>query len=225
MEKKIHNNSTMEAETILKNGASPKRRISRGNLCQHWLMTTCLLLLMSSCVSQNAGVSYNNVYTLTQYCDRIDGVWGVWKKNYSEFYTVGGWYAVTTQYNSLQTDIFIYYENKHPSEFNLKFTINKTSAQLINDGIFAGGCEYTGRAIFFNNELLTKGLHYLHEVEVVAEMSGYAQSNKAQKYDIPITIRCDKEMKKALDNNGLYGTLNILYSNSNSGTGLIFGIK
>jgi hypothetical protein len=177
-------------------------------------------------------------------------VWGSWIETQPSKGRDGGYLAaygaiiepsfgVKVQYTSQIMDVFIYkitkfdvsQSNNHPSKYILKFTIDKATAKPVENGVI-----FSGRASFYDENLLTKDLGHAYSLGDILwhsrlgtymYNSTYGGDERAKsesdipQYDIPVTFWCDQDMKKAIENNGLYGTINIHYFNDTA-TGLFF---
>lgn len=143
-----------------------------------------ILSLLLVVVSCKIPIQYNKSYPLYSTCVLKNGLWGEWKKQYSAF-------QIKVQYNNRTMDIYIYYRYDHPSKYCMKITIDKTTRSDNGFGLFSsykGSIEITENNII-DNWLNDKGTY-----------SG--------------TILCDKDMDKAIQQNGAVGALNVLYGNS-----------
>lgn len=97
-------------------------------------------------------------------------------------------FEVTGHYDSAAMYIYIYNKYNHPSEYCMKITINKKTRSTNGYGLYSsyqGSIEVTNRNII-DYWLNDEGVHIG-------------------------TILCDEDMDKAIQKNGLVGTLNVLY--------------
>lgn len=98
-------------------------------------------------------------------------------------------FKIQEQYNNEAIYIYIYYQHDHPSDYCMKITINKRSRSSDGHGLYSsymGGIEVKNTNII-DNWLNDAGIH-------------------------TATILCDEKMDKAIQKNGLVGTLNVLYN-------------
>lgn len=159
---------------------------------KYLLLILSLVLVSFSCsISYKIPIQYSKSYPLYSTCVRKDGLWGEWDKHYSIYQT-------KCQYNDKMMHIYIYFTYSHPSEYYMKITIDKTARSDNGFGLFSsykGSIEITEKNLI-DNWLNDKGTY-----------SG--------------TILCDEDMDKAIQQNGVVGTLNVLYGN-NLGRGFTF---
>lgn len=147
------------------------------------ILLTFLLIALSSC---GIRLQYDKVYPLYKTNTLKNGLWGDWKEQYVFLQSQS--YAIRIQYNSEAMYIYIYNKYNHPSEYCMKITINKKTRSTNGYGLYSsyqGSIEVTNRNII-DYWLNDEGVHIG-------------------------TILCDEDMDKAIQKNGLVGTLNVLY--------------
>lgn len=143
-------------------------------------------LLLSSCST------YNKVHPLSSVCSYKDGVWGDWE---STSLNIGNYtsydYSVRTQYNSQYLTIYIY--RSHPSEYDVKIEIDKYSRKYQSEGWYS----FKGK--------ISIGKAPSYKIDTT-----YKDFGKTNYCD----FLCDEKMMKSINKNGLKGTINSFYINS-----------
>lgn len=127
---------------------------------------------------------HDRVYPLYQTCLLKNGLWGDWERHFSYF-------SVQTEYNKVGLNIYLYAKGEHPSNYMIKIMIDKYSRSNEGYGLYSS---YQGEVI-------------VSEINIL----DYTEINDKGRHKC--TILCDKDMDKAIQKNGLVGTLNILYGN------------
>ena len=146
---------------------------------------------------------YNKVYHPASYCAFINGYWGNWSAigeyNYHR-------YGVKIQYNAQSLEILIYEKGYHPSNFEAKIIINKKSGvQQDKDWT-----SYQGTITLKNAPLRLSDAAYMR------------YNPNPQYRTIPCKVNCDKRMQKAIQKNGLLGTISIFYNDGKMGDAITF---
>ena len=152
-----------------------------------------ITLLLSSC-----GPSYNMVYPLYSHTMLKGGYWGDWKKAETD-YESGSYfhsYRVQTSYTKQFLEILIYKRNNHPSDFAAKITINKSTGKVHNRDWFT-----------YQGTIISKEI----PVYLGTNWSYLSDLNREDYKTLECEIRCDRTMQKAIQKNGLVGTINVFY--------------
>jgi len=163
-------------------------------------------LSLSSCATSSSSVQYDKVYPLSSYCTLINGYWDDWKKLDSYAFLD---YRVQMHYNKESFEILIYETLSHPSDYYAKITINKGTGKVFDKDWF------TYQGIISTKDKLP--INYMTNRSPAEEVELISKDYKT----LQCEIRCDKEMQKAIQKNGLYGTMNVFYGN-HSGNGFSF---
>jgi hypothetical protein len=167
-------------------------------MIKNFILVFVIVLSLSSCAS----VQYNKVYPLASYSKLINGYWGDWQNNtkmdYSSQDKQNYIFLVQTSYNDQSLEILVYMWGLHPSQYIAKITIDKRTGKVYDKDWFSyqGTTSSRGQILVpigFNTDLKT----------------------------VSCEIRCDKKMQKAIQKNGLYGTINVFYGNG-LGNGFTF---
>lgn len=161
-----------------------------------------VFLLLTSCAS------YNKVHPLISTNSYRSGIWGNWKNTYYTYSThISYNYIVTTQYNSQYLTIYIHSPYSHPSEYEVKMEIDKSSR--INQ---------IEKWYTFNGKISIGKYYYMRSdlPYVITEDCG--STNTCE-------FLCDEDMIKSILKNGLKGTINVFYNNAEHekvGMGFVF---
>ena len=142
-------------------------------------------LLLSSCST------YNKVHPLSSVCSYKDGIWGNWKSTIS-FNSYD--YSVRTHYNSQYLTVYIYKSYSHPSEYDIKIEIDKYSKKYQSEGWYS----FKGKISIGKYPSFT----------IDTEYKDWGKTNYCD-------FLCDENMVKSINKNGLKGTINSFYINSN----------
>ena len=170
-------------------------------------LSLLLVSLLSSCGSTNQ-YQYNKVYPLASYCILKDGYWGEWEKVYREYsYSDKYDYLVQVHYNTQKLEILIYWKNSHPSDYTAKIIIDKSTGKAHNSDWFS----YQG----------TISARHIPVFRYAGNYDAYDHNFDDYK-TLKCEIRGDKIAQKAIQNNGIVGTINVFYG---GGLGNAFSFK
>ena len=174
--------------------------------------------LLFSCGTKKTSYRYDRVYPPASYAELIDGYWGEWENLWTTSYSNSGidrYYKVQTKYNSQTLEILIYYKTKHPSDFKAKIIIDKKTG-VQKDKTWTS---YQGTItatipsrLGYNESMELSGEIRALQAERIYQREGEIDNYK-RKHTINCEIRCNEDMQKAIQKNGLVGTINLFYSN------------
>jgi hypothetical protein len=152
-------------------------------------------VLLSSCGTRKA--FYRYVYPPASYSELRDGYWGEWKEltEYGDRY----YYNIQTKYDAQTLEILIYYKERHPSDFKAKIIIDKRTG-VQKDKTWTS---YRGT--------ITAAMPTRLDYKYINELLD--ASTFGEKHTINCEIRCDADMQKAIQKNGLFGVMNLFYGN------------
>lgn len=166
----------------------------------------CCLFVFCSLILNGCGIfpSTYSCYNPTYCAELRNGIWGEW---HSLIFPSPRAYI---SYNSYSYDIYIY-TSSHPSEYDLKVSINKSSA--VND---KDGTSYNGKVYVKEDFRLAK-----YSCFSPVEMS-FLPPRYGPRDDVNVQIRGDKKFSRSIENGGLYGVVMIYYGNE-EGIAFFFG--
>lgn len=171
-------------------------------------------LSLSSCAtffsSSSSSVQYDKTYPLASYSTLINGYWGDWKKttDYAGNYN----YKVRTKYSMQSLEILIYEKDKHPSDYAVKITIDKRTGK-VHDKVW-----FSYQGTISTIEYLPINMDYGFN-KCILDWNGNIWCRDFETHQC--TIWCDNTMLRAIQENGLVGTINVFYGNG-SGNGFTF---
>ena len=198
-------------------------------ILQKLSLSLIITLLLISCgtsrsqIQTQSSIQYDKSYPLDSYSLLKDGYWGEWERlgrdskgMRGEIYHKTYDYRVQVNYNAQSFEILIYESGKHPSNFIAKINIVKRTGAINDNGWFT----YQGTITALKEIPLVYRYQTYHDVTIPRKSFPIPAFELRNDYKtISCTIQCNSEMKKAIDSNGLYGTINLFYGN---GTGNAF---
>ncbi len=148
-----------------------------------YLLISLFALLLVSCGSSN------KVHNLSSETVFKNGYWGDWNSTYYP-YLNEYMYNVQTYYNADILNIVLYSKNIHPSDYDINIAINKKSGKVYDKTWYS----YQG----------------MISIGKINNINPHILGDNGKTYNCE--IRCDEKMRKAINKNGLYGTMNIYYN-------------
>jgi hypothetical protein len=161
-----------------------------------------VILVLSSCIS----IKFDRVYPLSSYCTLKSGYWDEWKRvkdDYQYFYNV------QTKYNAQSLEILIYEKDHHPSNYIAKITINKSTGKTHD----ADWYSYQGTISARDIPIPMQTSIWERDIRPDFDKGNYKT--------LKCEVRCDKTIQKAIQKNGLVGTINVFYGDG-LGNGFTF---
>jgi len=160
-------------------------------------LSLILTFSLISCRATRSSVQYDKVYPFNSFCLLKDGYWGEWEKVTTDYQygTNRYFFQVQIKYSTQSLEILLYRRSDHPSDFQVKIIIDKRTGKVQNTDWFSYQGTITAKEI------------------PITRMSEYSSSYiRVSDYKtIKCEIWCDNDMKRAIDKNGLIGTINLFY--------------